>query len=207
MSGGCYRECVKVVVINTQYIETDARSFKSVVQSLTGKDSPAESTVAPPGLNGSGEGTAEISSTLSRVGGAALHERENPSINQLGGSSSGSHINSNSVLVALRSIKKSEVSAEHHPQDRADQLAFYAEIGGLLFGVISRALPYIRDDFKSVDRRTVLHLELMSTRGGVDVNTPAPVPAATTVPPLRRRQPSQGLHPNPLALWRLQRTH
>ncbi|XP_031106807.1 VQ motif-containing protein 1-like [Ipomoea triloba] len=68
MSGGCYRECVKVVVINTQYIETDARSFKSVVQSLTGKDSPAESTVAPPGLNGSGggEGTAEISSTLSR---------------------------------------------------------------------------------------------------------------------------------------------
>nr|GLL47192.1 VQ motif protein [Ipomoea trifida] len=116
MSGGCYRECVKVVVINTQYIETDARSFKSVVQSLTGKDSP----VAPPGLNGSGEGTAEISSTLSRVGGAALHERENPSRNQLGGSSSGSHINSNSMLVALRSIlalalrsiKKSEVSAE-----------------------------------------------------------------------------------------------
>ncbi|PHT43715.1 hypothetical protein CQW23_17740 [Capsicum baccatum] len=30
---------VKVVIINTQYIETDARSFKSVVQSLTGKNS------------------------------------------------------------------------------------------------------------------------------------------------------------------------
>ncbi|KAH6780806.1 hypothetical protein C2S52_012043 [Perilla frutescens var. hirtella] len=29
---------VKVVIINTQYIETDAVSFKSVVQKLTGKD-------------------------------------------------------------------------------------------------------------------------------------------------------------------------
>lgn len=30
---------VKVVIINTQYIETDVASFKSVVQELTGKDS------------------------------------------------------------------------------------------------------------------------------------------------------------------------
>ncbi|PHT76935.1 hypothetical protein T459_20457 [Capsicum annuum] len=30
---------VKVVIINTQYIETDASSFKSVVQRLTGKNS------------------------------------------------------------------------------------------------------------------------------------------------------------------------
>ncbi|KAL7087401.1 hypothetical protein ACP275_13G066400 [Erythranthe tilingii] len=30
---------VKVVIINTQYVETDAVSFKSVVQRLTGKDS------------------------------------------------------------------------------------------------------------------------------------------------------------------------
>nr|GME06337.1 VQ motif-containing protein 1-like [Ipomoea batatas]GME08640.1 VQ motif-containing protein 1-like [Ipomoea batatas] len=207
MSGGCYRECVKVVVINTQYIETDARSFKSVVQSLTGKDSPAESTVAPPGLNGSGEGTAEISSTLSRVGGAALlHERENPSRNQLGGSSSGSQINSNSVLVTLRSIPAPALRSIKKSEDRADQLAFSAEIGGLLFGVISRALLYIRDDFESVDRRAVWQLELMSTRGRVDVNTPAPVPAATTTTSTATTN-CQGLHPNPLALWRLQRTH
>ena len=33
------REAVKVVVINTRYVETDPTSFKSVVQSLTGKDS------------------------------------------------------------------------------------------------------------------------------------------------------------------------
>ncbi|MED6216323.1 hypothetical protein PIB30_006608 [Stylosanthes scabra] len=33
---------VKVVIINTQYVETDATSFKSVVQKLTGKDSFAE---------------------------------------------------------------------------------------------------------------------------------------------------------------------
>nr|GLL47193.1 VQ motif-containing protein 1-like [Ipomoea trifida] len=32
---------LKVVIINTQYVETDARSFKSVVQRLTGKDSTA----------------------------------------------------------------------------------------------------------------------------------------------------------------------
>ncbi|XP_060189220.1 VQ motif-containing protein 10-like [Lycium barbarum] len=30
---------VKIVIINTQYIETDASSFKSVVQRLTGKNS------------------------------------------------------------------------------------------------------------------------------------------------------------------------
>ncbi|XP_059435473.1 VQ motif-containing protein 10-like [Corylus avellana] len=30
---------VKVVLIETQYVETDPMSFKSVVQSLTGKDS------------------------------------------------------------------------------------------------------------------------------------------------------------------------
>ncbi|CAK9160282.1 unnamed protein product [Ilex paraguariensis] len=41
MSGGT-REPVKVVIINTQYIETDAVSFKSVVQRLTGKDSIVE---------------------------------------------------------------------------------------------------------------------------------------------------------------------
>ncbi|KAG8386532.1 hypothetical protein BUALT_Bualt03G0158200 [Buddleja alternifolia] len=37
---------VKVVIINTQYVETDAVSFKSVVQRLTGKDSTA--AVEPP---------------------------------------------------------------------------------------------------------------------------------------------------------------
>ncbi|KAI3695307.1 hypothetical protein L1987_78302 [Smallanthus sonchifolius] len=33
-------EPVKVVIINTEYIKTDAMNFKSVVQHLTGKDSP-----------------------------------------------------------------------------------------------------------------------------------------------------------------------
>ncbi|XP_012850531.1 PREDICTED: VQ motif-containing protein 1-like [Erythranthe guttata] len=33
------KDAVKVVIINTEYVETDARSFKSVVQNLTGKDS------------------------------------------------------------------------------------------------------------------------------------------------------------------------
>lgn len=34
---------VKVVIINTEYVETDAMNFKSVVQRLTGKDSPSPS--------------------------------------------------------------------------------------------------------------------------------------------------------------------
>ncbi|XP_022636061.1 VQ motif-containing protein 1 [Vigna radiata var. radiata] len=38
-TGGCSRGPVKVVIINTQYVQTDATSFKSVVQKLTGKDS------------------------------------------------------------------------------------------------------------------------------------------------------------------------
>lgn len=33
------REAVKVVLMDTQYVETDPMSFKSVVQKLTGKDS------------------------------------------------------------------------------------------------------------------------------------------------------------------------
>lgn len=33
---------VKVVIINTKYIETDARNFKSIVQKLTGKDAAAD---------------------------------------------------------------------------------------------------------------------------------------------------------------------
>lgn len=42
-AGGVYsRDPVKVVIINTQYVETDATSFKSVVQRLTGKDSKIE---------------------------------------------------------------------------------------------------------------------------------------------------------------------
>ncbi|PWA99276.1 VQ-like protein [Artemisia annua] len=35
------KDPVKVVIINTEYVETDAMSFKSVVQRLTGKDSPS----------------------------------------------------------------------------------------------------------------------------------------------------------------------
>ncbi|XP_073158467.1 VQ motif-containing protein 1 [Henckelia pumila] len=38
-AAGGYRDGVKVIIINTQYVETDATSFKSVVQRLTGKES------------------------------------------------------------------------------------------------------------------------------------------------------------------------
>ena len=43
------KDPVKVVIINTEYVETDAMSFKSVVQRLTGKDSP--SPVSSPKTN------------------------------------------------------------------------------------------------------------------------------------------------------------
>ncbi|KAH7860108.1 hypothetical protein Vadar_009430 [Vaccinium darrowii] len=39
MSRGDLAEPVKIVFIETKYVETDATSFKSVVQQLTGKDS------------------------------------------------------------------------------------------------------------------------------------------------------------------------
>ncbi|XP_031092230.1 VQ motif-containing protein 10-like [Ipomoea triloba] len=42
---------VKVVIINTEYIETDARSFKAVVQRLTGKESNV-AAAAKAGFNG-----------------------------------------------------------------------------------------------------------------------------------------------------------
>lgn len=48
MGGGGGRRGVKVVIINTQFVETDARSFKSVVQSLTGKDSVIPAAQPPP---------------------------------------------------------------------------------------------------------------------------------------------------------------
>lgn len=42
MSGGGRSEPMKVVIIDTKYVETDATSFKSVVQNLTGKDSKVD---------------------------------------------------------------------------------------------------------------------------------------------------------------------
>lgn len=42
------RAAVRVVIISTQYIETDAANFKSVVQRLTGKDSPGNDKPPPP---------------------------------------------------------------------------------------------------------------------------------------------------------------
>lgn len=39
------KKVIRVVIINTEYVETDATSFKSVVQKLTGKEE--STTVAP----------------------------------------------------------------------------------------------------------------------------------------------------------------
>ncbi|KAL0406642.1 UNVERIFIED_CONTAM: VQ motif-containing protein 1 [Sesamum latifolium] len=50
-AGGRRLDPVKVVIINTQYIETDAVSFKSVVQSLTGQDSAAPRIQAGAGVS------------------------------------------------------------------------------------------------------------------------------------------------------------
>lgn len=48
MGGGGGGGGVKVVIINTQYVETDAVSFKSVVQKLTGKVDPTTTVAAKP---------------------------------------------------------------------------------------------------------------------------------------------------------------
>lgn len=47
-SGSRKGKSVKVVLIETQYVETDAMSFKSVVQTLTGKDSVPLAAQHPP---------------------------------------------------------------------------------------------------------------------------------------------------------------
>ncbi|CAK8532733.1 unnamed protein product [Lathyrus sativus] len=46
-SGGCSnkKKPVKIVIVTTEYVETDAMNFKSVVQKLTGKYSYDESVV------------------------------------------------------------------------------------------------------------------------------------------------------------------
>lgn len=44
--GGKKKVGPRIVIINTEYVETDAVSFKSVVQKLTGKDDDHSSTVA-----------------------------------------------------------------------------------------------------------------------------------------------------------------
>ncbi|XP_054814182.1 VQ motif-containing protein 1 [Prosopis cineraria] len=61
--GGYSKEPVKVVIISTQYVQTDAGNFKSVVQKLTGKDShdhddqveeePASSSASRKAINSS----------------------------------------------------------------------------------------------------------------------------------------------------------
>ncbi|XP_023543644.1 VQ motif-containing protein 1 [Cucurbita pepo subsp. pepo] len=43
MSGG-EAHSTRVVIIDTKYVHTDAKSFKTVVQKLTGKDPTAEET-------------------------------------------------------------------------------------------------------------------------------------------------------------------
>ncbi|CAL5390880.1 unnamed protein product [Camellia sinensis] len=63
---------MKIVFISTQHVETDAMSFKSVVQRLTGKDSVVvESGGAQPGvteMGGGGSGGGRGGMGLSRGG-------------------------------------------------------------------------------------------------------------------------------------------
>ncbi|XP_076937542.1 VQ motif-containing protein 10-like [Bidens hawaiensis] len=65
------REPVKVVIINTEYVETDAMSFKSVVQRLTGKDAPSPAPSPKKNLSYHGGGGVG-------VGGGVRDGRGNP---------------------------------------------------------------------------------------------------------------------------------
>lgn len=69
MSATRNREPMKVVIINTQYVETDAMSFRSVVQRLTGKDSKVD---AAPCYDGS----SKIRPDLGISGGDPVLSRE-----------------------------------------------------------------------------------------------------------------------------------
>lgn len=58
---------VKVVIINTQYVETDAGSFKSVVQRLTGKDAVVAAATAHSGDGGGGSGSGRAAPVMERM--------------------------------------------------------------------------------------------------------------------------------------------
>ncbi|CAA7056667.1 unnamed protein product [Microthlaspi erraticum] len=59
-------EPMKVVFINTQYVQTDARSFKNVVQELTGKNAVVAD--GPYEFSGGGKDSSRQSSGGGRVG-------------------------------------------------------------------------------------------------------------------------------------------
>lgn len=73
---------VKVVIINTQFVETDARSFKSVVQNLTGKDSTIPA-VEPPQRFQSGGGAAPVFSRGTSFKDFERMLKELPSLDEL----------------------------------------------------------------------------------------------------------------------------
>ncbi|KAL6975538.1 hypothetical protein U1Q18_024334 [Sarracenia purpurea var. burkii] len=68
MSRSVNAEPVKIVFINTQYVETDATSFKSVVQRLTGKDS---AVVAEPKARRESQAAMVVASGGGRGGGGS----------------------------------------------------------------------------------------------------------------------------------------
>ncbi|KAH9723730.1 VQ motif-containing protein 10 [Citrus sinensis] len=97
-SGGGGREPVKIVLIKTQYIETDARSFKSVVQELTGKDSGARGSNLSPASK-----SRKVRSNLGTKimeGGMNINGFAGESINN------NNNNNNNSVLIRDLSLKE-----------------------------------------------------------------------------------------------------
>ncbi|KAB2636762.1 hypothetical protein D8674_027296 [Pyrus ussuriensis x Pyrus communis] len=71
-------QCVKVVIINTKYVETDAMSFKDVVQRLTGKDSRVAYEVQEP-ITESPQYSLKEGANIGRTGNNVL-ESSNTSI-------------------------------------------------------------------------------------------------------------------------------
>ncbi|XP_009354850.1 VQ motif-containing protein 1-like [Pyrus x bretschneideri] len=78
MSSVGRNQCVKVVIINTKYVETDAMSFKDVVQRLTGKDSRVAYEVQEP-ITESPQYSLKEGANIGRTGNNVL-ESSNTSI-------------------------------------------------------------------------------------------------------------------------------
>ncbi|XP_038975485.1 VQ motif-containing protein 10-like isoform X2 [Phoenix dactylifera] len=62
-------EGTKVRIIETQFVETDASHFKSIVQSLTGKDSTTVAAKASEDPSGSGRKTGRAQESIGPAGG------------------------------------------------------------------------------------------------------------------------------------------
>ena len=77
-------EGTRVKIIETQFVETDATPFKSIVQSLTGKDSTVGTKASEDNSGGSGHKTGRVQESIIGGVGGGRERGNNPARVQQG---------------------------------------------------------------------------------------------------------------------------